>query len=201
MSAAVTYFRHCHLSQICIVAGGQYFDILFPFIRHFPGVLRPLFIHSSPSESTLTYLCCTILCLFSPSFCLLYYFPLCIFSLSSPSRLSCLLTLIHLSPCCLQRSTCVSAMMHHIMFFLHRPNSLWPFPCLVLLNSSFAAGCVESNIAIRVYCPNSAHVRQRREMRTKYPECNNIHVQYINIGHKQIHNKILLTSIIGKSSD
>lgn len=56
-----------------------------------------LSIRSSPSLSTLAHLCCTILYLFS-SFCLLYYFPLCSFSLSSQSRLSCLLMVIHLSP-------------------------------------------------------------------------------------------------------
>lgn len=35
----------------------------------------------------------------------------------------------------------------------------------------------------------------------KYPECKDKYMQYTNIGQKHIHNKILLTSIIGKSSD
>lgn len=42
---------------------------------------------------------------------------------------------------------------------------------------------------------------QTRRMHTKYPECKDKYVQYANIGQKHIHDKILLTSIIGKSSD
>lgn len=68
---------------------------------------------------------------FSPSFCLLYYFPLCIFSLSSPSRLSCLLTLRHRSPCCPHsppNARCIS-----LCFSCIRPTVLWLFPCLNLI--------------------------------------------------------------------
>lgn len=43
--------------------------------------------------------------------------------------------------------------------------------------------------------------QQWRNMHTKYLERKDKHTQYINIGHKQFRNKILLTSIIGKSSD
>lgn len=123
------------------------------------------------------YLCCTVFHLFSASFRLLCYFPLCIFSLSSPSRLSCLLMLIHLSPRCVQSSTCVScAVVHCIMLSLHQLHCLQQLPCLV---SFWGGGAQEAKTHLEI----AAHVhsvcsfiiqhifsQQWRNMHTKYLE-------------------------------
>lgn len=50
-------------------------------------------------------------------------------------------------------------------------------------------------------CHFETHSAHTEKMHTKYLECKDKPMQRVNTGQRHIHNKILLTSIIGKSSD